>query len=44
MLDEASFERATTDPAGFQTDVRPIDTRRLVLGPYAVALVCLNDA
>jgi hypothetical protein len=44
VLDETSFERAVTDPAGFQTDVRPIDTGRLTLRPYAVALVCLNDA
>jgi len=44
VLDEASFERAVTDPAGFQTDVSPIDLGQLRLRPYAVALVCLKDA
>ena len=44
VLDEASFERAVTDPLGFQTDVGPIDVSHLTLRPYAVMLVCLNDA
>jgi hypothetical protein len=44
VLDETSFERAATDPIGFQTDVHPIDTQDLALRPYAVALVCINDA
>ena len=43
VLDETSFERAATDPAGFQRDVAPIDTRKLTLHAYAVALVCVND-
>src|SRR6185312_12295301 len=43
VLDEASFEQATRAPAAFQADVRPIDTTRLVLRPYAVALVCIDD-
>jgi len=44
VLDEASFERAVTDPAGFQGEVKPIALHGLVLGAYAVALVCINDA
>jgi hypothetical protein len=44
VLDEASFERAVTDPVGFQTAVRPVDVGDLTLRAYAVALVCLNDA
>ena len=43
VLDEATFERATTDPAGFQTDTRPLNLSRLVLDAYAVALVCIPD-
>jgi len=43
VLDETSFERATTDPAAFQAEVKPLDTGRLVLRAYAVALVCIND-
>jgi hypothetical protein len=44
VLDEGSFERAVTDPVGFQTDVAAIDGRGLRLGAYAVALVCIGDA
>jgi hypothetical protein len=44
VLDEQSFERAVTDPRGFQTDVKAIDLKRMTLRPYAVALVCINDA
>jgi len=43
VLDEASFERATTEPAAFQADVRSLDTSKLALGAYAVALICIND-
>ena len=43
VLDEASFEQATTAPTAFQTEVKPIDTPRLVLRAYAVALICIND-
>jgi D-apionolactonase len=43
VLDEASFARATTDPAGFQADTRPLNLSRLVLDAYAVALVCITD-
>lgn len=43
VLDESSFDRATTDPLGFQGDPRPIDLARLSLGTYAVALICIND-
>lgn len=43
VLDEASFERATTAPAAFQADVRVLDLHKLELGAFAVALVCVND-
>lgn len=38
MLDEASFERAATDPAGFAKAGRPLEGKpTLTLGAYAVA-------
>ncbi len=43
VLDEASFERATTAPAAFQADVLALDLHKLELGAFAVALVCIND-
>ena len=43
VLDEASFERATTAPVAFQADFRALDLSRLELGAYAVALVCVPD-
>ncbi|MFL6664887.1 MAG: hypothetical protein ACJ8G7_22160, partial [Rhizobacter sp.] len=43
VLDEASFEQATTAPAAFQAAVKTIDTKHLVLRAYAVALLCIND-
>ncbi|CAN5131550.1 hypothetical protein BH11PSE9_BH11PSE9_38020 [soil metagenome] len=43
VLDEASFEQATTEPAAFQAKVQPLDLQRLALGAYAVALVCIAD-
>ena len=43
VLDEASFEHATTMPAAFQASVRALDLHKLELGAYAVALVCIND-
>lgn len=43
VLDEASFERATTAPAAFQAGVRQLDLRNLRLGAFAVALVCVED-
>jgi D-apionolactonase len=43
VLDEASFARATTDPAGFQADTRALNLSRLALGAYGVALACIND-
>ena len=43
VLDEASFVRATTDPAGFQADTRTLNLSRLALDAYGVALVCIND-
>jgi hypothetical protein len=44
VLDEQSFERAITDPVAFQTTVQAIELERMTLRPYAVALVCINDA
>ena len=43
VLDEASFERATTAPSAFQTGVRALNLKKLELGAFAVALVCVND-
>jgi len=43
VLDDASFERATTAPAAFAGDVRPLALDRLALGPYAVVLACIPD-
>jgi hypothetical protein len=43
VLDEQSFERATTSPLAFQAEHRPLDLSRLALGAYAVALVCIGD-
>jgi D-apionolactonase len=43
VLDETSFERATTEPAAFQAGVKPLDTQKLALRAYAVALICIND-
>jgi hypothetical protein len=43
VIDEKTFERATTEPAAFQAEVKPLDTSRLVLSAYAVALICIND-
>jgi D-apionolactonase len=43
VLDETSFEQATTAPAAFQADMKPLDLRRLALRAYAVALICIND-
>lgn len=43
VLDESTFARATTDPFSFQGNPRPVNTARLSLGAYAVALICIND-
>jgi hypothetical protein len=43
VLDDVSFERAAIQPASFQASVKDIDTRRLALRAYAVALVCIED-
>jgi D-apionolactonase len=43
VLDETSFEQATTEPAAFQAGVKPLATTRLALRAYAVALICIND-
>ena len=43
VLDESTFAQATTDPFGFQGNPRPVNTARLSLGAYAVALICIND-
>jgi D-apionolactonase len=44
VLDENSFAQATAWPAEFQAALRPIDTARLKLRAYAVALLCINDS
>jgi hypothetical protein len=43
VLDETSFDRATTEPVAFQAEVKSLDTVGLALRPYAVALICIND-
>jgi hypothetical protein len=43
VLDETSFERATNEPTAFQAGVKALDTKRLALRAYAVALVCISD-
>jgi len=43
VLDEGSFDEATAAPAAFQESPHPIDTTRLVLRAYAVALICIDD-
>jgi hypothetical protein len=42
LLDEASFETATTEPRRFQQSWRSMGSR-VRLGPYAVAILALND-
>ena len=42
-LDEASFEKATIDPRGFEAGYKPLATPKLKLAAYAVAVVCVND-
>jgi hypothetical protein len=45
MLDEDSFEKATSDPIGFQSSYKPLtDPSKLKLKGYAVAIVAVNDA
>ncbi|MET0542780.1 MAG: hypothetical protein ABWZ88_13610, partial [Variovorax sp.] len=43
VLDEAGFDEAATRPAEFEANVKPLDTGKLALDAYAVALVCIND-
>jgi hypothetical protein len=44
MIDEESFAKATTDPAGFQSAYKPItDVSKLKLKAYAVAILAVND-
>jgi hypothetical protein len=43
ILDEASFERATADPAAFQAGWKALAAPRLTLRAYAVAALCIND-
>jgi hypothetical protein len=42
-LDEASFEKATIDPRGFEASYKALSTPKLKLTAYAVAIVCVND-
>ena len=39
MLDEESFEAATTDPTGFSAGSKPLKGGRVTLGAYAVARI-----
>jgi hypothetical protein len=43
MLDEGTFDKATTDPIGFEASHKPLDAAKLVLKAYAVGIVCVND-
>jgi hypothetical protein len=44
MIDEDSFAKATTDPAGFQSACKAItDVSKLKLKAYAVAILAVND-
>ena len=44
MIDEHSFAKATTDPAGFQSAYKPItDVSKLKLKAYAVAILAVNE-
>jgi hypothetical protein len=43
ILDERSFERAVSDPRGFQRRIEPLTGPRLQLRAYAVAIVAIND-
>jgi hypothetical protein len=44
MIDEDSFAKATTDPAGFQSAYKAItDVSKLKLKAYAVAILAVND-
>jgi len=42
MLDEDSFQKATSDPRGFQSGWKPMKNA-LTLKPYGVAILSLND-
>ena len=45
VLDEDSFSKAITDPAGFQSAYNPIkDVSKLKLKAYAVAILSVNDS
>jgi hypothetical protein len=43
VLDETTFEQATTDPAAFQQGWKALAAPKLALRAYAVAVVCIND-
>lgn len=42
-LDEASFEKATTDPIAFEASYKSLGAPNLTLKAYAVGIVCIND-
>lgn len=44
MLDETTFDQATADPRGFQKRWNALSSGKLNMKPYAVAVVCINDA
>jgi D-apionolactonase len=43
MLDEASFERAASEPRAFQRSAKALAKPQLKLGAYAVGIVAIND-
>ena len=42
-LDEDSFVKATTDPERFQSGYKPLNSAKLKLKAYAVAILSVND-
>jgi hypothetical protein len=42
-LDEDSFEQAARDPRAFQQSYREMAGNRVELGPYGVAMMCVNE-
>jgi D-apionolactonase len=43
VLDEATFEKAASEPRAFQRGMKPLAQPRLRLGAYAVGIVAIND-
>lgn len=43
ILDERNFEKATTDPRGFQRSAKPLAQSTLTLKAYAVGILAIDD-